>query len=78
MAQRERNYAEAKEIRKDIIEFNRDNPQYPIKPENIKRSLDQHEDTSRKMVGGVTYNSANDPLIRRMMREWSEPTVWGG
>ena len=77
-AQRERNYAETKEIRKDIIEFNRDNPQYPIKPENIKRSLDQHEDTSRKMVGGVTYNSANDPLIRRMMREWSEPTVWGG
>lgn len=78
MAQRERNYAEAREIRKEIAEFNQKHPQYMIKPSNIKRSLDQHEETTRTMVGGVTYNPANRDMIQRMQREWSAPTFWGG
>lgn len=77
IALRERNFAEARKVREEIAEFNRTHPQYPIKAENIKRSLEQHNETSRTMVGGVQYNPQNRDMFNRMMREWSSPTIWG-
>ena len=77
MALRERNFSEARKARAEIMEFNKKHPEYPIAPKNLQRSLKQHEETSRDMSGGVTYNPALQTKFRQLQSEWSSPTFWG-
>jgi hypothetical protein len=40
----------------ETAEFNRKYPTWPILPDTIMRSINQHVETSRGMVDGVTIN----------------------
>lgn len=53
------------EVREDIMAFNKKNPQYPIDPDSIVRSMKQHRETSRNMYNGVLFSPRN----RRMLEE---------
>jgi hypothetical protein len=75
---RNRDYSSARATHEDIREFNQRNPQYPIDPTDLRRSLKSHEETSRTMIGGVTYNPANRTMIQRLQREWDAPSIWEG
>lgn len=75
-ALRNRDFSSARAVQEDIREFNQRNPQYRIEQKDIARSLNSHEETSRTMIGGVTYNPANRAMIQRMQREWDAPSIW--
>ena len=65
VARRMRNYAEAREIRKEMREFSRRHRGAKITYESIDRSMAQHMRTSDKMYNGVTIN----PLMRKALEE---------
>jgi len=58
LAKRSNDFGAIQDISEEMREFNQDNPDFPITPDTIDRSLAQHERTSdvTKQFGGVTIS----------------------
>jgi len=55
-----------------IAEFNRRNPNNPIEPEDLKRSLKQHQQTTADMYNGIMINPANRAALMQNARDWDQ------
>jgi len=58
-------------LSEEMREFNQDNPDFPITPDTIDRSLKQHERTSdvTKQFGGVTISPRRRESVLRARAE---------
>jgi hypothetical protein len=55
-----------------IAEFNRRHPDNPIEPEDLQRSLKQHQKTTDEMFNGITINPANRAALLQNARDWDQ------
>ena len=77
VANRFGNYAEARKIRRDIAEFNREFPSVRITPDSIKRSMAQHMRTSKRIHSGVTLNPKMFTSLKQSASEYDDTlTIW--
>ena len=57
---------------KKIAEFNQRNPNNQIQPEDLMRSLKQHQQTTEDMYNGITINPANRAALMQNARDWDQ------
>jgi hypothetical protein len=67
---------ELRRVMRDIAEYNRENPQYPITPESLEDSLRSHRDTTSRMHHGVTFSRKNEPMFLRDAEDWGNATAF--
>jgi len=71
IAKRTNDFGAMGDINERMQEFNEDNPDFPITPDTIERSLKQHERTSdvTKQFGGVTISPRRRETVLRARME---------
>ena len=71
LAKRSNDFGAIQNISEEMREFNQDNPDFPITPDTIERSLKQHERTSdvTKQFGGVTISPRRREAVLRARAE---------
>jgi hypothetical protein len=71
LAKRSNDFGAIQNISEEMREFNQDNPDFPITPDTIDRSLKQHEKTSdvTKQFGGVTISPRRRESVLRARAE---------
>jgi hypothetical protein len=71
LAKRSNDFGAIQNISEEMREFNQDNPDFPITPDTIDRSLKQHERTSdvTKQFGGVTISPRRRESVLRARAE---------
>lgn len=75
LAKRSNDFGAMQDINEKMREFNEDNPDFPITPDTIDRSLKQHERTSdvTKQFGGVTISpKRRETVLRARMKAAGE------
>ena len=68
LATRQNDYREAREVLKEINEYNRKHPSFAITQDSIDRSMKQHMKTSAEMYNGVSLS----PAMRAMLNDHLE------
>ena len=68
LATRQNDYREAREVLKEINEYNRRHPSFAITQDSIDRSMKQHMKTSAEMYNGVSLS----PAMRRILNDQLE------
>ena len=77
VANRFGNFSEAREIRRNMNEFNRKFPSLRITPDTIKRSMAQHMRTTKKLYSGVTLDPRMFNDLKRSAAEYDDTlTIW--
>lgn len=70
LAMREGDAREARQIMEEISEFSQRNPRFAITMKSLRDSMSQHNRTTSKMYGGVTYSNRYLPEFLEAMREY--------
>jgi hypothetical protein len=73
MAMEDRDFAEVREILKDMREFSREYPDSAIEASTLSRSLKGFQQRSDEMIGGVSFNQLE--RARREIGEFDEDTT---
>lgn len=72
LAMRMGDYAEMKEVQREIYEFNRKHPTYPITPDSISRSVSQHMKTSAEMYNGISISRGMRTELQQHLSEYDQ------
>lgn len=72
LAMRMGDYAEMKEVQREIYEFNRKHPTYPITPDSISRSVSQHMETSAEMYNGISISRGMRTELQQHLNEYDQ------
>lgn len=70
VAYRAGDIAEAQSVVEDIVKYNRKFPTSAITPDTIKKSMEQHNRTTRDMYHGITLNKALRPQLMQNAYEY--------
>jgi len=78
IARREGDTLRRREVLREMREFDRRHPQFPIDRETQERSWNTFRTASGKTLGGMIYNDRNlDSVIRSLDAAWDDtPTFW--
>jgi hypothetical protein len=72
LAMRMGDYAEMKEVQREIYEFNRRHPTYPITPDSISKSVSQHMKTSAEMYNGISISRGMRMELQQHLSEYDQ------
>ena len=56
----------------EMEEFNAKHPEVRIKPEDIRKSVKRHKETSKDMYDGITITSSLQKMLEEDREEWDQ------